>query len=222
MSVRPLPYLEWRCKTGPTCHRRAMTGLLWAQLFPATFRQQNLPFFSRLKNDTSTGAESLRGAQAPPLPPPTPPPSLAGFRVQVLFCQSTITTTDVSLSKTQTEARRHLNEVSNFNKCAISPAFPRGMREDPGLSWNGTRYQHAIPRDTKACRPLPCDREHQQQHAHASAWDCADAHQRAKLRNVAEGWRHFQVHPHARKRDPNICLAQTSQRCGAFSELLWH
>lgn len=45
VSVRPLPYLERRCKTGPTCHRRAMTGLSWAQLFSATHKQQNLPFF---------------------------------------------------------------------------------------------------------------------------------------------------------------------------------
>ncbi len=33
MSVRPLPYLEGRCKNRPTCHRRAMTGLLWSHFF---------------------------------------------------------------------------------------------------------------------------------------------------------------------------------------------
>lgn len=33
MSVRPLPYLEGRCKNRPTCHRRAMTGLSWSHFF---------------------------------------------------------------------------------------------------------------------------------------------------------------------------------------------
>lgn len=96
MSVRPLPYLEGRCKTGPTCHRRAMTGLLWAQLFSATFKQRNLPLFfffsSRLKNDTSTRAESPRGAHAPPAPPPSLSLSLAGFATYFVSLQSPLPT----------------------------------------------------------------------------------------------------------------------------------
>lgn len=63
-----------------------------------------------------------------------------------------------------------------------------------GLSWNGTHYQGT----GKPVVLFHVTENGSSTHAHASAcWDCADAHRRAKLRNIAEGWRHFQVHPPA-------------------------
>lgn len=154
-------------------------------------------FSSGLKNGTSTGAESLRSAQ---------PPQGSGFKTYFVTLQSPCW----RVLEQDTDGGPSAFKLSiKFSQVRHKPRIsPRYIREDAGLSGNGTHYQHAIPRDTQACRPLICDREHrQQQHAHASAWDCEDAHQRAKLRNVAEGWRHFQVHPctctcTARSKDP--------------------
>lgn len=132
-----------------------MTGLLWSQLFSATFKQQNLPFFRA----ESAGAEILRGAQAPP----------RSRRVQGLGPILSVNhPTNVSLSNTQTEARQRLKLSITFSQVRHKPSVrPRHIREDCDCR-EMAHYQRAIAHDTTAYRPPPCDSEHQQQRAHES------------------------------------------------------
>lgn len=158
-------------------------------------------FFFFPLSDTSTGAEGLRGARA------IPPPHLSGFRVQHLFCQSTITPADVSLSKTQTEARRRLNGGSHFNKCATSAAFLPAQRQG-GRPEVGTHYQDTIPppRDTQR-KPVVLVRVTREQQRRAHARQRGTVRMQHRRRQVAQ--RRRRVAP----------FSKSFRHAGAFSDL---
>lgn len=103
MSVRPLPYLEGRCKNRPTCHRRAMTGLSWSHFFCCAV--QELSLTDRCSSGPKSTPQLAPGASGAST---AARPQRSGFKTSV---SASIRPADVSLSKTPSPPELHCKAV---------------------------------------------------------------------------------------------------------------
>lgn len=157
MSVRPLPYLEGRCKNRPTCHRRAMTGLLWSPFFCCAVQElspTNLCFSGpkmtyQLDQRTSGGSAEIRVQDL----------SVSQHQPRWRVLEQDTDSPSALRRGWVTEAQSGI--LINYH-IFISTPYPRAFPMVPswelwgakwrGPSWNGTHCQRAIPCNMKAYR----------------------------------------------------------------------